>query len=886
MNKLGLILILNSLILFQGFSQSLVYTCSIAHEQKINAANTGFNPLFASFSSNPEAEILARFQLEIKIFHEKETQYSLYVSLWEDSIVGDVYYKKFSLADLFYPERIFIKGNILNNELEIIHINIHDKKIPESRLVFDTVFNCIPSSTKWQHQIEYLQFYFNPLLSNEIEKRIKKIDNYYLNDSLFFHWAKELDKINLSDIDLLPLHKFTLQEIEQEVLLYADNKFENLLSSSNLDNSAYLKKISSILNRIQTIKNYLNETLPEMDEMLFRKAKQFESQNNTEKAIYYFRRALDYNPTHCKSCLSLSHYYINKKEFVKAISLLSRLYKDSMQTVENHTIANELYDILLATAKEQINKKDYYSAIKTLDTLGNYCSLMPENFCKATHTNLKTIAIQGIYNAYFDVIRQAIRNNCFVLSINYLQGLELVMENNGDSLQANNTFQDVFNQLFKKYSQSTNQKIAKKQYTNVISETDEFKNALDSTHFLYPETLFDDIYTRCYTNLYLEKVAIIEEMKSQKKLKYIEAEINILEAFYNTHKQYIKSISEPIIEKEIAYDNQNELEKLCYYINNKQVSASDYDFLDSCCRYYQLKENEIFEDCIDSNVINTKLIPIIQNGISQINIHAWGNEFNDAINLYIYLEGCYKILGLESNKYLTQKLNDSKLLLETRSCNYISQLLSDNYYQSKQLIEKKEYVKAWNKLKEIPESYMYCKNINYRDSINILLHNIEHPAYFQEIHEKALRYIMLQFYSEGFSLYEQALQYYRQNNVKSYGLNCKELLHYIESSNRTSDFVSLCEYYIEKQDFSNAMKVMFLSTLHHIPFEETQNKLGETYRKHVDSNNQNLLEVINQYSFTKEHLPFLNAYLRKGKAYSLYFISKKNKKLKINNCLK
>ena len=129
-----------------------------------------------------------------------------------------------------------------------------------------------------------------------------------------------------------------------------------------------------------------------------------------------------------------------------------------MQTVENHTIANELYDILLATAKEQINKKDYYSAIKTLDTLGNYCSLMPENFCKATHTDLKTIAIQGIYNAYFDVIRQAIRNNCFVLSINYLQGLELVMENNGDSLQANNTFQDVFNQLFKKYSQSTNQK--------------------------------------------------------------------------------------------------------------------------------------------------------------------------------------------------------------------------------------------------------------------------------------------------------------------------------------------------------------------------------------------------------------------------------------------
>lgn len=872
MNKLGFIFILNSLILFSGFSQSLVYTYSIVHEQKINAANTDFTTLFTSFSSNPEAEILARFQLEIKIFHEKETQYSLYVSLWEDSITGDVYYKKFSLADLFYPERIFIKGSILNNEQEIININIHDKKIPESRLVFDTVFNSIPSSTKWQHQIAYLQFYFNPLLSNEIEKRIKKIDNYYLNDSLFFHWAKELDKINLSDIDLLPLYKFTLQEIEQEVLLYADNKFENLLSSSNLDNSAYLKKISSILNRIQTIKNYLNETLPEMDEMLYRKAKQFEEQNNTDKAVYYFQRALDYNPTHCKSCLSLSHFYINKKEYVKAISLLSRLYNDSTQKVENHETANELYTVLLNIAKEQINKKDYYSAVKTLDTLDNYCSLMPENFCNATHKDLKAIAIEGIYNAYFDVIRQAIRNDCFVLSINYMQGLELVMNKNGDSLQANNTFQDVFNQLFKKFSQSTNQKIANKQYATVITETDEFKNILDSTHFLYQETLFDDIYTRCYTNLYLEKVAIVEEMKSQKKIKYIETEIKTLEAFYNTHKQYIQSTTEPIIEKEIAYDNQNNLEKLCYYINNNQDSVSDYDFLDSCYRYYQLKENEIFEDCLDSIFINNKLVSIIQYGISQINIRAWGNEFNEAINLYIYLESRYKTLGLESNISLTQKLNESKLLLENRSCNYISQLLSDNYYQAKRLIEKKEYVKARNKLKEITDSYIYCENINNRDSINILLQSIEHPAHFQEIHEKALRYIMLQFYSEGFSLYEQAFQYYKQYNIKSYGLNCVELLHYIESSNRTSDYISLCEYYIDKKDFPNAMKVMFLSTTHQIPFEATQVKLGEAYRKHVDTNHHNFKKEINQYVFSKEHLPFLNAYLKQRKIKSLFVV--------------
>ena len=236
-----------------------------------------------------------------------------------------------------------------------------NQAITLNNTLLDTVITTTEDSIQWTHHIEYLQFYLDDSLTKNCYLRTK-IDAYYHCDSLFYKWNKELDKLNLSNVDLLPIYKFTLEDVEKEVNAYVANQFENILSLSKIDNTAYLIKVSKLFNRLNNIKKYLIATLPDMDEMLYRKGVEFEQQNNYEKAVHYYKRSLDYNPTCSLSIVALSNYYLNKKDYTKAISSINTLYKDTIQVIENHSMAYSIYQTLYDLAKEQMNKNDYYSA--------------------------------------------------------------------------------------------------------------------------------------------------------------------------------------------------------------------------------------------------------------------------------------------------------------------------------------------------------------------------------------------------------------------------------------------------------------------------------------------------------------------------------------------
>ena len=246
-------------------------------------------------------------------------------------------------------------------------------------------------------------------------------------------------------------------------------------------------------------------TLPDMDEMLYRKGVEFEQQNNYEKAVHYYKRSLDYNPTCSLSIVALSNYYLNKKDYTKAISSINTLYKDTIQVIENHSMAYSIYQTLYDLAKEQMNKNDYYSASKTLDTLAYYCSLIPLDFSKSNYQLLRQKARQGIYDSYMDVILAAINNEKFGLAATYLQGLENIIKKNKDTLEVNEQYNNMLQLLWGRYSHYINQKITEKQYIFALIDIKEFNNSLDSLQFNYPEQFFSDIYTICYSSLYEEK---------------------------------------------------------------------------------------------------------------------------------------------------------------------------------------------------------------------------------------------------------------------------------------------------------------------------------------------------------------------------------------------
>lgn len=854
-----------SIFLFPVYAQAPLYSISIQHSQHILARDPDYKNVFQQFNSNPKAEIHTYYTLNIKIYHEKENQYSATISFQEDSVTGNIFYKQLTLGDLFYPKRIFLNGNLNNKGKPFLYLKIQNQNIPENHILVDTLLFIADDTLIWNHKIEYFQFYFDDSLFNNIALRIKKIDAYYQNDSLFNFWNKELDKINLSNVDLLPIYKFTLDDIEKEANTYINNRFENLLSLSKIDNSVYLKKVSRLLNRINTIKNYLTATLPDMDEMLYRKGEEYENQNNYEKAVYYYQRTLDYNPTHAHASLALSNYYIQQKNYTKPIYLIANLYNDTFQVIEDHAVANNLYNILLHSAEEQIKKSDYYSALKILDTLENYCSLMPLHFCNSRYKILQKEAKQGIYNSYLDVIHQAIRNERYVLVVNYTQGLRNLMRKNKDTLETQLFYQKLMNELWTNFLQTMHQNIYNQKYIFALTETKEFNNALDSAKLSYPDSIFNDIYTICYTNLYEEKSAEIEKMKENKQTKILTEKLKEVELFYSSNQKYIQQttksgdqVDKTKIQQFFLYNH------LCSYMNSSEINITDFSFLDSCILYTKWQQYYHFDTCINwFDIIENKCKPILYSEISRINTYIWGNEFKKAIPLYDHLSRSIYALSLQNDSLISPKFSETQSLIQIRGCLYLENDKIEQFKKARSFFSEKNYIESENILLAITTLPINCAYSVYDDSIRFLLKTSKEPAFFQNVYNQALENLNKHNYKDGFRLYEEAYSYFISNSIYKFGLTCLERKQFLIATKNENYYIFTCEEYINNEEFDKAMEIMIMAVSQHFSLDSTQKYLATNYLHYVKEKGYKPLDVIKPYSLSEDHIPFLNAFLGK-----------------------
>ncbi len=854
-----------------AYAQSYSYSVAISHVQKISSESPEYKDVFRKFTIKLPSEIRVFYTIHIKVYQEKKNQHSILIYFQEDSVIGNRYYRQLTLGDLFFPKRIFLNGYLFTNDTNVFDIKIQNRQIFENQTLIDTIITTPCDTLLWNHKIEYIQFYFDEQLSEKLEERIKKIDSYHQNDSLFLHWHKELDKLKLSNIDLLPIYKFTLQDIEDEASKYIDNQFENLLTISKLDNSEYLRKISTLFYRIRTVKNHLSVYLPLMDSLLYEKGWEFEKQENYERAVYYYKRSLDYNPNHIQSTLALSNFHTLQKQYDKSIELISNLYKDTSLQIENHDVAHQLYQILFSIAENKIKNGDHYTALKTLDTLEYFYEVMPDSFFEPKHKTLRYEAKQGVYNAYLDVIRQAIYNSKYELAVNYIQGLKNLMLKNDDMPEEQTAYQKILGELWSEFLEKTYKHIRQKKYIYALIEAKEVNNALDSGKILYADSIFNEIYEICYTNLFAEKKAEICKMKQHKQTTKLVEKLKEIDDFYDHNKEYIR--------KNINMDEEcSELKtlkhygSLCRYISTYSTDISDYNFLDSCALCYKWQQEYQFDTCVSwKDVIENKCVPIFLAGFSRVNIYSWGNEFKKAIPLYNQLTQSFHNLDLQENNALKYKYLEVKSLIESRGCIYLENEKRELYHHVQTLFAQKKHLKTEEIIQNRNNLYLNCQSSSYDDSISYMLKINEKPAYFQKLYNLALEKLSLSDYAEGFSLYEEAYEYFASQSIENYGLICLNRKEFLISQKNKDYYTYTCKEYIEKNELDKAMDIMLLAVSQEVNVDETQQQLGTLYAQYVDEKKLNPYKTIKPYSLSQEHTVFLNSFLGKFKAF-LYTI--------------
>lgn len=331
-------------------------------------------------------------------------------------------------------------------------------------------------------------------------------------DSLFDGWNKRLDGINFSNIDRLPIYRFTLNEIRDEIKQYA--------ALEDVDK----EKLSDLRWKINYISNLLEQKLARIDRLFFEKALLFEQQGNEQEAIFYYKRSLDFNPSFCLSVEKLSFIYAKNGQNKLHIELFAFLSLYNQLKECDLKIFNAVFDSLIARSNRLIEQRNYYDALEVLDTTKQFLDYVPQEKYLRKYPILLELAQNGIYASYYNIIDKAINIYQLSLAKEYISGLVHVIEKN-NHLQSQNLFLTVAIQnLIFAHRSIAEMDLERKQYDKTIEATDSMCLFFNSINYSYPEDLFFDIYSAAYTARYFNMLKNKDPFAEQ---------------FYQKHKSYI-----------------------------------------------------------------------------------------------------------------------------------------------------------------------------------------------------------------------------------------------------------------------------------------------------------------------------------------------------------
>jgi len=249
------------------------------------------------------------------------------------------------------------------------------------------------------------------------------------SDSLFANWNMRLDAINLSNIDRLPIYRFTLSEVRNEAKQFANE--EHTLSQTDKED------LSDLMWKINYMSNILEQKLARIDSLFFAKASEFEQDGNEQEAVFYYKRSLDFNPAYCLSIEKLSAIYAKKHQNAQHIELLHFLSFDNEQKNCPPQLFDPAFDTLLTQASGLIERRNYYDAQKVLDTVKLFLQYIPQEKYLQNCAALLETAQNGIYSSYYDIISKAIKGGNLQIANEYISRLSLDIEKNNQKADQN-----------------------------------------------------------------------------------------------------------------------------------------------------------------------------------------------------------------------------------------------------------------------------------------------------------------------------------------------------------------------------------------------------------------------------------------------------------------
>lgn len=708
-------------------------------------------------STYDKINITFSVDLSVKITQLGQYQYVAMAEVRYAECKGEFLYRNFELCQDFYPEYLDFgfEVNQAFQSKKIKDISFQNSPSESIQKIFswtDSTGNNIPEIKPIFKNILYNDFW-----EQKIHQKINRIGLYYKSDSLFKAWNEVLDNINLEQTELLPIHDFTLNDIEKEFEFYNDENIYLILNPSLEPHQVLANKISDINLKISQKRHLTDEYLHRIDFRFIESAREAMKKSDVEKAIYYYQKALEFHSYNIVALKELGQVFLNQGRLSDASKLIKFIFSETWPQDKLHAecvqLARNVYQLILKKGDEWLFEEEFHKAIDTYSVALIFCDSIREPICNVAHNQGIVNSKKGILNSYFNVINKSLERNRMDIAENYVRESKKYQIANQKELSDDIEIQAMADKVVSKYVSEAIINIQKGHFSKAIRQLDNADSLGHTFRENFSLPYLNESREKAYNGAFSDA---LKETKTQLEMGNIvlaDAKHQTAMNFYYKHPEWIKDTT-------VAYDlfvniRHAESLKKTEWGNTLYAKAEYSQALlslqeaKSIEQEFKLPENKLLDSLL---FVISK--PIAFEKLNNLGMKIWRNELLEAKTIIDEVRTLIKKSNLENNVDLMKLFNSVSENYESQKCIFANSetLRLENLYQNyrnenayinaKQSIEK--IIKIQN---EFSECILSPKN--YDEAMRFLV-----PA---SEYENLIRESSIEFRLENYTL---ALQYY------------------------------------------------------------------------------------------------------------------------------
>lgn len=760
-SRLTFLIFLLSILTIPVMSQQLVVSENsftypfVLNRQTIT--NVFAERVLENISEYNEINISFSVDLSVKITQLSQYQFVAMAEIRYAGCKGDFEYRNFELCADLYPEYLDF-GFEINQAFQAkkqIEFSFHNSPSEAIRTIFswtDSTGNSIPEIKPVFKNIRY-----NELWEQKINQKINRIDLYYKSDSLFKAWNEALDNINVEQTELLPIHDFTLDDIEKKFEFFNDHNIYSVIDPSLESHHVFSNKMNDINLKISRKRYLIDEYLHRIDFRFIESAREAMKQSNVEKAIYYYHKALEFHSYNITALKELGQVFANQGKVAEASKLIKIIFSKTWPQDKLHAecvqLGHHVYQLILKKGDVWLYEEEFHKAIDAYSVAFIFCDSIREPICNIAHNQGVVNAKKGILNSYFNVINKSLERNRMDIAENYVRESKKYQLANQKELSDDIEIQEMADKVVSRYVNEAIINIQKGQFSQAIRQLD---NA-DSLGYTFREnfslTYLNESREKAYSGAF--SVALKETKNQLEVGNVFLADTKHQQAmnFYYKHPEWIKDTTEAYA-LFVNIRHAESLKKTEW--GNTLFAKAEYSSAllslqeaKSIELQFKLPENKLLDSLL--YVISQ---PIAFEKLNGVGMKIWRNELLEAKTIIDEVQTLIKKSNLEHNVDLMKLFNSVSENYESQKCIFANsetvrlENLYHNYRNENAYINAKQSVE---KIIRIQNEFGGCilSPKNYDEAMRFLV-----PA---SEYENLIRESSIEFRLENYTL---ALQYY------------------------------------------------------------------------------------------------------------------------------